>query len=78
MDFKSYPETDVFLICFSIDNPTSLEKIPEQIISDVRFYCPTGSYIMSVVIILLFFSLNHESVTMFLIIFACSSNCAHW
>ena len=26
----SYPDTDVILMCFSIDNPDSLENIPEK------------------------------------------------
>ena len=32
----SYPDTDVILMCFSIDNPDSLENIPEKWTPEVR------------------------------------------
>ena len=38
----SYPDTDVILMCFSIDSPDSLENIPEKWTPEVRHFCPTG------------------------------------
>lgn len=32
----SYPDTDVILMCFSIDSPDSLENIPEKWTPEVR------------------------------------------
>ena len=40
----SYPDTDVILMCFSIDSPDSLENIPEKWTPEVRHFCPTGEY----------------------------------
>merc|ERR1711909_97215 len=39
----SYPDTDVILMCFSIDSPDSLENIPEKWTPDVRHFCPQMS-----------------------------------
>ena len=39
----SYPDTDVILMCFSIDSPDSLENIPEKWTPEVRHFCPTGN-----------------------------------
>ncbi|KAF1599752.1 UNVERIFIED_CONTAM: Rho-related GTP-binding protein RhoA-B, partial [Eudyptes robustus] len=36
----SYPDTDVILMCFSIDSPDSLENIPEKWTQEVRHFCP--------------------------------------
>ncbi|KAH8852979.1 Ras-like GTP-binding protein isoform 2 [Schistosoma japonicum] len=36
----SYPDTDVILMCFSIDTPDSLENIPEKWTPEVRHFCP--------------------------------------
>jgi len=36
----SYPDTDVILMCFSIDSPDSLENIPEKWSPEVRHFCP--------------------------------------
>ncbi|XP_054585621.1 transforming protein RhoA-like [Eptesicus fuscus] len=36
----SYPDTDVILMCFSIDNPDSLENIPEKWTPEVKHFCP--------------------------------------
>ena len=32
----SYPDTDVILMCFSIDSPDSLENIPEKWTPEVK------------------------------------------
>jgi len=36
----SYPNTDVFLICFSLVNPDSLENIRTKWYPEVRHHCP--------------------------------------
>ena len=37
----SYPDTDVILMCYSIDNPDSLQNISEVWTPEVRHFCPT-------------------------------------
>jgi len=36
----SYPDTDVILMCFSLDSPDSLENIHEKWTPEVRHFCP--------------------------------------
>ncbi|XP_059136721.1 transforming protein RhoA-like [Peromyscus eremicus] len=36
----SYPDTDVILMCFSIDSLDSLENIPEKWTPEVNHFCP--------------------------------------
>ena len=36
----SYPQTDVFLICFSIVNPASFENVRTKWFSEIKYYCP--------------------------------------
>ena len=36
----SYPDTDVMLMCFSVDSPDSLEDIPNKWIPEVKHFCP--------------------------------------
>ncbi|XP_023573405.1 transforming protein RhoA-like isoform X2 [Octodon degus] len=36
----SYPDTDVILMCFSIDSPNRLENIPEKWTPEVKHFCP--------------------------------------
>ncbi|XP_060567607.1 transforming protein RhoA-like [Ruditapes philippinarum] len=36
----SYPETDVILMCFSVDNVDSLENISEKWAPEVKHFCP--------------------------------------
>ncbi|ODV88709.1 hypothetical protein CANCADRAFT_18075, partial [Tortispora caseinolytica NRRL Y-17796] len=36
----SYPETDVFLVCFSIDNRETLEDAFEKWIPECKHFCP--------------------------------------
>ena len=36
----SYPNTDVFLLCFSVDEPTSLKSIKEQWYPELNHHCP--------------------------------------
>lgn len=42
----SYPDTDVILMCFSIDNPDSLDNIPEKWTPEVRHFCPNVPIIL--------------------------------
>ncbi|WVN88044.1 cell division control protein 42 [Cryptococcus depauperatus CBS 7841] len=36
----SYPQTDVFLICFSIASPSSFENVKEKWFHEVQHHCP--------------------------------------
>jgi cell division control protein 42 len=36
----SYPQTDVFLVCFSVTSPASFENIKEKWIPEVVHHCP--------------------------------------
>src|ERR1700709_1157023 len=36
----SYPQTDVFLICFSVVSPTSLENVAAKWAPEVQHHCP--------------------------------------
>ena len=42
----SYPDTDVILMCFSIDSPDSLENVPEKWTPEVRHFCPNVPIIL--------------------------------
>lgn len=42
----AYPETDVILLCFSIDSPDSLHNVPQKWAPEVRHYCPTVPIIL--------------------------------
>uniref|UniRef100_A0A183TFX4 Rho n=1 Tax=Schistocephalus solidus TaxID=70667 RepID=A0A183TFX4_SCHSO len=42
----SYPETDVILMCFSIDSPSSLENIQEKWALEVKHFCPNVPIIL--------------------------------
>ncbi|KAI1125242.1 P-loop containing nucleoside triphosphate hydrolase protein [Nemania abortiva] len=41
-----YPNTDLVLICFQIDNPDSLDNIEEKWIKEVLHFCPKVPYIL--------------------------------
>lgn len=36
----SYPQTDVFLICFSVMSPASFENVKEKWLPEVHHHCP--------------------------------------
>ncbi|KAL7266310.1 GTPase Cdc42 [Rhizina undulata] len=36
----SYPQTDVFLVCFSVNSPASFENVKEKWLPEVRHHCP--------------------------------------
>jgi Ras-related C3 botulinum toxin substrate 1 len=42
----SYTQTDVFVICFSLVSPTSLENVQNIWIPEIKEYCPTTPYIL--------------------------------
>ncbi|KIN07220.1 hypothetical protein OIDMADRAFT_36795 [Oidiodendron maius Zn] len=37
----SYPQTDVFLVCFSVTSPASFENVREKWFPEVHHHCPT-------------------------------------
>jgi len=36
----SYPDTNLVMVCFSVDQPSSLENIEAKWIDEIRHYCP--------------------------------------
>ena len=42
----SYPNTDVFILCFSLVEPTSLENIESSWVSEVREHCKDVPFIL--------------------------------
>jgi small GTP-binding protein len=42
----SYPETDVFMICFSLVAQTSLDNVETVWIPELKQFCPTAPYIL--------------------------------
>ncbi|XP_013873156.1 rho-related GTP-binding protein RhoC [Austrofundulus limnaeus] len=42
----SYPDTDVILLCFSVDSPDSLDNIPEKWNPEVKHFCPNVPVIL--------------------------------
>ena len=42
----AYPDTDVFVICFSVVSPTSFENVEEKWAPEVRHYRETTPYIL--------------------------------
>ena len=36
----SYPQTDVFLVCYSVVQPSSFENVKDKWISEIRQHCP--------------------------------------
>ncbi|KAK2909416.1 hypothetical protein Q8A67_005253 [Cirrhinus molitorella] len=42
----AYPQTDVFLICFSLVNPSSLENVRAKWCPEVRHFCPDTPFIL--------------------------------
>ena len=41
----TYLDTDVFIMCFSIDNPESLSNIETKWMPEVQRICPNGTAI---------------------------------
>merc|ERR1711991_144797 len=42
----SYPDTDVFLICYSVVNPTSYENVKQQWIPELKHHCVSAHIIV--------------------------------
>lgn len=42
----SYPQTDIFLICFSVMNPSSFENVRRKWIPEIRHHCPGISFLL--------------------------------
>lgn len=42
----SYPDTDVFLICFSVVNPSSFENVKTQWIPELKHHCQSAHTII--------------------------------
>ncbi len=42
----SYPQTDVFLICFSIVNPSSFENVRAKWFQEVKHFCPNTPIVL--------------------------------
>lgn len=38
--FDSYPQTDVFLICFSVVSPSSFENVTSKWYPEIKHHCP--------------------------------------
>uniref|UniRef100_A0A4D5RA19 Ras-related C3 botulinum toxin substrate 1 n=1 Tax=Scolopendra viridis TaxID=118503 RepID=A0A4D5RA19_SCOVI len=42
----SYPNTDVFLLCYSVDNPNSFDNILSKWCPEVRHHCPKAPIVL--------------------------------
>ncbi len=51
----TYPNTDIFLVCFSVDNHDSLLNVAEKWVKDLEKHSPNTPFIL-VIFFLFFFS----------------------
>lgn len=42
----SYPQTDIFIICFSIVNPSSFENVRAKWFTEIKYYCPEAPILL--------------------------------
>merc|ERR1712050_276418 len=42
----SYPDTDVFLVCFSVVNPDSFENVREKWVPEISHFVPNKPFIL--------------------------------
>merc|ERR1712224_711449 len=42
----SYPNTDVFIVCYSIISPTSLENVGNKWLPEIRHHCPNSPFLL--------------------------------
>merc|ERR1712226_1498410 len=42
----SYPQTDVFLVCFSVVSPASFENIREKWVPEIAHHCPKTPFLL--------------------------------
>ena len=73
LSMSSYADADLFLMCFSIDNPTTLDNIEEKWIPDVQQHCPMG---MLFSCLLMQIKMIMYANRVFFYFFMCSCNCA--
>ena len=42
----SYPQTDVFLVCFSVVSPASFENVKEKWVPEITHHCPRTPFLL--------------------------------
>jgi len=42
----SYPDTNVFLTCFSVVNPSSFDNIKSKWVPEIRYHCPDVPFVL--------------------------------
>ncbi|CAO2584794.1 Cell division control protein 42 homolog [Lemmus lemmus] len=42
----SYPQTDVFLVCFSVVFPSSFENVKEKWVPEITHHCPKTPFLL--------------------------------
>lgn len=42
----SYPDTDVIIVCYAVDNPDSFQNVAEKWVPEVRHFCPGVPYLL--------------------------------
>ncbi|KAJ8306988.1 hypothetical protein KUTeg_015072, partial [Tegillarca granosa] len=42
----SYPQTDILIVCYSVEKPASLENVRTKWLPEVRHYCPSVPVIL--------------------------------
>ncbi|XP_007550211.2 cell division control protein 42 homolog isoform X1 [Poecilia formosa] len=42
----SYPQTDVFLVCFSVVSPSSFENVKEKWVPEISHHCPGTPFLL--------------------------------
>lgn len=56
----SYPQTDVFLICFSVTSPSSFENVTSKWYPEIKHHCPDAPMIL---VGTLFIHLNCQTIS---------------
>lgn len=62
----SYPQTDVFFVCYSVESRTSFENIEPKWVPEVRHYCP------DVPLVLVACKLGRYKTSLMIVISQCS------
>ncbi|XP_006891634.1 PREDICTED: cell division control protein 42 homolog [Elephantulus edwardii] len=42
----SYPQTDVFLVCFSVVSPSSFKNVKEKWVPEITYHCPKTPFLL--------------------------------
>lgn len=42
----SYPQTDIFLVCFSVVVPSSFENVKDKWVPEIRHHCPKTAFLL--------------------------------